>query len=66
MSMEQKTTLLQVRMSEEQKEDLKELAAVYRLDVSELIRQLVEYAKVERPNLLRPLDAPMPEMAGVM
>jgi hypothetical protein len=65
MSMDAKTTLVQVRMSEEQKEDLRELAVEYRLDVSELIRKLIEFAKVEHPNLLRPLDAPMPEIAGV-
>jgi antitoxin component of RelBE/YafQ-DinJ toxin-antitoxin module len=64
MSMEPKTTLVQIRMSEEQKEDLRELAKEYRLDVSELIRKLVEFAKEERPNLLRPLEAPVPEMAG--
>lgn len=64
MSMEPKTTLVQIRMSEEQKEDLKMLAREYRLDVSELIRKLVEFAKDERPNLLRPLEAPVPEMAG--
>jgi antitoxin component of RelBE/YafQ-DinJ toxin-antitoxin module len=64
MSMEPKTTLVQIRMSEEQKEDLRELAKEYRLDVSELIRKLVEFAKEERPNLLRPLEAPVPEIAG--
>ena len=64
MSMEPKTTLVQIRMSEEQKEDLRELAKEYRLDVSELIRKLVEFAKEEHPNLLRPLEAPVPEMAG--
>ena len=66
MSMDPKTTLVQVRMSEEQKEDLRALASEYRLDVSELIRKLVEFAKEERPNLLRPQDAPMPQMAVAM
>ena len=66
MSMEPKTTLVQVRMSEDEKQELRALAAEYRLDVSELIRKLVEFAKVERPNLLRPQDAPMPEMAVAM
>ena len=65
MSMDPKTTLVQVRMSEDQKEDLRVLANEYRLDVSELIRKLVEFAKAEHPNLLRPLDAPMPEIASV-
>ena len=65
MSMDPKTTLVQVRMSEEQKEDLRVLANEYRLDVSELIRKLIEFAKVEHPNLLRPLDAPMPEIASI-
>ena len=66
MSMDPKTTLVQVRMSKEEKQELQTLASEYRLDVSELIRKLVEFAKEERPNLLRPQDAPMPQMAVAM
>jgi uncharacterized protein (DUF1778 family) len=65
MSMDSKTTLVQVRMSEDEKALLRSLALEYRLDVSEFIRKAVEYIAAERPSLLRPLDAPMPEIAGV-
>ena len=66
MSMDPKTTLVQVRMSEDEKMKLRMLASEYRLDVSELIRKAIEFIDAERPNLLRPQDAPMPQMAVAM
>ena len=63
MSMDSKTTLVQVRMSETEKATLQALAKRYGMDVSEFFRQVVLYIEAEQPALVRPIVAPIPEMA---
>ena len=60
MSMEPKTTLVQIRMSEEQKEDLRELAKEYRLDVGlkegisqEVAKKLTKLIRDEGPKTVK-------------
>lgn len=64
MGMDSRTKLLQVRLTPEEQETFRRLAGEYRLDVSEFIRKIVEYVDVERPSLLRPLDASALEIAA--
>lgn len=64
MGMDSRTKLLQVRLTPEEQEQIRRLAGEYRLDVSELIRKIVDFVDAERPPLLRPLDAPALEIAA--
>lgn len=53
MSMDSKTTLIQVRMTELEKERYMKLAGAYRLDMSEFLREMLEYFDAERPAIIR-------------
>ena len=51
MSKVEKEKWLQVRMSEDEKIQLDELASAYRLDMSTFIREAIRYFDAKRPPL---------------
>lgn len=53
MSMDAKTTLIQVRMTEEDRRRFSALAGAYRLDMSEFMREMFEYFDTHRPAIVR-------------
>lgn len=53
MSMDAKTTLIQVRMTEDDRKRFLALAAAYRLDMSEFMREMFEYFDTHRPAIIR-------------
>ena len=69
MNAEERGTWLQVRMSDEEKSLLTELASEYGLSVSAFVRMMVAHFDEKRPTVsLRfgpKVDAPTTEMAGL-
>ena len=53
MSMDSKTSLIQVRMTEDDRRRFLALAGAYRLDMSEFMREMFEYFDANRPAIVR-------------